>query len=186
MNNSKIMVWDPLVRIFHWLLVLSFAVAWLTEDDWMSLHSQAGYLLSFLLLIRLIWGVIGSRYARFSDFVKPPRQVIAYLKDMLAFRAHRYVGHNPAGGAMIVVLMTCLAMAALSGIAVYGMEGAGPMAEWMLQANAFEHEFVEEIHEFFANASMLLVLLHIAGVVVGSLMHDENLPKSMLTGKKHR
>ena len=115
-RQTEINVWDPLVRLFHWMLVIAFGVAWLTEDEWMTLHSYAGYLIVALLLFRLFWGVIGPRHARFSDFVKSPSAVIGYLKDLTKLRAKRYIGHNPAGGAMIVALLICLVMTTLTGL----------------------------------------------------------------------
>ncbi|MCG8049154.1 MAG: cytochrome B, partial [Candidatus Thiodiazotropha endolucinida] len=101
-GQDEIKVWDPLVRLFHWSLVGAFAVAWLTEDEWMGLHANAGYLIAALLLFRLVWGVLGTHYARFTDFVKSPPTVVAYLRDLVQLRAERTLGHNPAGGAMIV------------------------------------------------------------------------------------
>ena len=183
-NKRQIKVWDPLVRLFHWSLVGAFAVAWVTEDEWMNLHAYAGYVIASLLLFRLIWGLIGTRYARFSDFVKPPARVVRYLQDLLRFRAKRTIGHNPAGGAMIIALLVTLLITTFTGLLAYGAEGAGPMAELLFSQSAYGGELFEEIHEFFANLTLLLVAVHIAGVVFGSLLHRENLVRSMITGTK--
>jgi len=200
--SNEIKVWDPLVRIFHWSLVVAFTVAYITEDELLDIHVWAGYVVAGLLLFRVIWGFIGTKHARFSGFVFSPTTVIAYLKDMIVLRAKRYIGHNPAGGAMVIALLISLTATTLSGMQVYAVEkGAGPFAgvegiSLISTAQADddddEHEseageggeFWEEIHEFFANLTLLLVALHTAGVLISSLAHGENLPRSMVTGRK--
>jgi cytochrome b len=179
-----IKVWDPLVRLFHWSLVGAFAVCFMTEDEWMELHVFAGYSVAALVAIRVVWGVIGTRYARFNDFVKSPSKVLAYLKDMLSFKAKRFIGHNPAGGAMIVALMLSLLITALTGMLAYGAEGLGPLAEPLFSNRPYGGELYEEIHEVFANLTLVLVAIHLTGVLVGSLLHQENLVRSMITGIK--
>jgi cytochrome b len=179
-----IKVWDPLVRLFHWSLVGAFAVCFMTEDEWMEPHVFAGYSVAALVAIRVVWGVIGTRYARFNDFVKSPSKVLAYLKDMLSFKAKRFIGHNPAGGAMIVALMLSLLITALTGMLAYGAEGLGPLAEPLFSNRPYGGELYEEIHEVFANLTLVLVAVHLAGVLVGSLLHQENLVRSMITGIK--
>ena len=176
-------VWDPLVRIFHWALVLCFFTAYLSEDDVETLHVWAGYSVAALLALRLIWGLIGSRHARFTDFVKSPGQVIQYLKDIPAGRAKRYLGHNPAGGAMIIALLIFLAATVTFGMATLGAdENAGPLAgSWLASFN--EHT-LKEIHEFFANGTLMLVFVHIAGVIFSSLHHRENLARAMVSARK--
>ena len=184
MEQAEVRVWDPFVRAFHWLLVLMFTLAYVTGEDWLSLHVNAGYAVFGLVLLRVLWGVVGTPHARFGDFVYRPSTVAAYVKDTLALRARRYLGHNPAGGAMIVLMLVSLVLVSVSGFAVYGIEkGAGPLA--MLSGSG-EHleEAVEEVHEFFANLMVLLALVHVAGVVAESLIHRENLMKAMLTGRK--
>jgi cytochrome b len=180
----EIKVWDPVVRIFHWLLVAAVAVAWLSEDDWMVVHSFAGYLIMGLLLLRVIWGLVGPRYARFSDFVRPPREVWAYLKEIALFKAPRNLGHNPAGGAMIVALLISLALTVVTGLGAYGAEGGGPAAGWLVGVGEFGKEALEEVHEFFANFTLVLVAIHLGGVLLESLLHSENLVRAMITGKK--
>lgn len=183
-NRTELRVWDPLVRIFHWSLVGAFAIAWLTEDEWMTLHSYAGYLIGGLLAFRLIWGIVGSRHARFSDFVKSPGMVLGYLQDLLKFKARRYIGHNPAGGAMIVALLLSLLATVISGLLAYGATGAGPMSALFASSSFYGSEWWEELHEFFANFTLLLVAVHLGGVLFESLLHKENLVRSMFTGIK--
>jgi cytochrome b len=184
-DNNTVAVWDPLVRIFHWSLVASFFIAYLTEDDFMGLHAWAGYVATALIAFRVLWGFIGPRHARFSDFVAGPRRAFAYAKEVLTGGAPRYVGHNPAGGFMILLLLAGVALAGVTGIIVYGIdESSGPLASlgsWMPE---FVGDIVEEFHELIANAVMGLVFVHILGVAVGSLLHRENLVHAMVTGRK--
>lgn len=182
---TQIKVWDPLVRVFHWALVASFTVAFISGEDFLTLHSWAGYIIFGLLLIRIIWGVIGTRYARFSDFVYRPKTIKQFLKDTLKFRARRYLGHNPAGGAMVILLMLSLLLTGFTGLLVYGAEEhAGPLAHWFGSAHSVWGEVTEEAHELFANFTLLLVLIHVIGVLVESLIHKENLVAAMITGFK--
>ena len=184
-HTNTIKVWDPLVRWFHWTLVAAFTIAFITEDDFLTLHTWAGYTVLGLLLLRLVWGFIGTRYARFSDFVHSPATVRAYLKDILRFKAKRYIGHNPAGGAMIVLLLVSLALTSLTGLAVYGAgENAGLLAGWLGQLGERWAEVFEEVHEFFAGLTLLLVFIHVGGVLFESLLHRENLIKAMVNGYK--
>ena len=164
-------VWDAFVRVFHWSLVASFALAWISGDDWKTLHIWAGYAAAALIATRLVWGLVGTRYARFSQFVRSPLVVASYLRNVATGREARYLGHNPAGGAMIVSLFATLTGLCLSG--------------WLLTTDAFWGSAVMEgIHEALANLALLLVGLHIAGVALGSIRHHENLVRSMVTGKK--
>jgi cytochrome b len=186
MNTDKqIKVWDLLVRIFHWSLAFCFLLAYITEDHFMSLHALAGYVIGGLIVFRLIWGFIGTRHARFSDFYYPPATIIAYLKSVISFKAEHYIGHNPAGGAMVFALLISLALTVLTGFAAYGAEQAsGPMAGVMASMPHAVGKAVEEVHEFFANFTLLLVILHVVGVLLASFQHSENLVRSMLTGRK--
>jgi cytochrome b len=182
--KKQIKVWDPLIRIFHWTLVGAFAIAYVTEDEWLDLHVYAGYTIVALLVVRLFWGFIGTRHARFRDFVRPPREALNYLKGILSHRSKRYIGHNPAGGLMILVLLISLLITSFSGLVTYGIEGFGPLADWLSSYGLWNDETFEEIHEFFANFTLLLVGIHLAGVLVGSLAHGENLVRAMITGVK--
>lgn len=168
---ATVKVWDPLIRVFHWSLVLLFAVAFLTGDEIEWMHLWAGYTIAALVAFRIIWGFIGSRHARFSDFVKGPSTVLQYLKQSTRLEAPRYVGHNPAGGAMIVLLIIMLV-----GLSITGH---------LMTTDAFwGSKTMGEVHEAFANVTLGLVILHVLGVIVASLEHGENLVRAMITGRK--
>lgn len=182
---NTIKVWDPLIRIFHWSLVVSFLLAYITEDDWMNLHVATGYMVAMLVGFRIVWGLIGTRYARFSQFVKSPSQVLAYLKKMLMFNVPHYMGHNPAAAAMIISLLVSIILVSITGMAIIAAEGQGPLAGTILAG--LNTKWMEEIHEFFANFTLLLVVFHVAGVVFSSFLEGDNLVRAMLTGhKKYR
>ncbi len=209
MMNNEIRVWDPLVRIFHWSLVLAFTVAYLSGDEESSLHIYSGYVVLGLIAFRVLWGLIGSRYARFSNFVYSPGTVIQYLKGLVAGKPKHYVGHNPAGGWMVIAMLVCLFIVSVSGLKVYAIEeGLGPLAgetpaltitspayadddsddidnnENNENGHGEDEEFWEEIHEVSSNFMLLLIFLHIAGVIVSGRRHNEHLVKAMITGKK--
>lgn len=186
-REERIKIWDPLVRIFHWSLVGTFFIAYVTEEDFLNLHVWAGYSVLSLVFLRILWGLVGTQYARFSDFMYTPKTVKQFLLDTLRLRAPRYLGHNPAAGAMIILLMVALLLTSLSGLTVYGIEeGAGPLATMFDSSNEFWGDVIEEAHEFFANLTVFLVLLHVAGVIVESLIHGENLVSAMWHGYKRK
>ena len=194
----EIPVWDPLVRVFHWALVISFCAAYLSEGElfealqdrlsgeWLQLvHVWAGYLIAGLLLWRVVWGFVGPRHARFSDFVRGPRESFGYLKDALTLRAARYLGHNPAGGAMIVALLLSLAATIVTGLALYGADKAmGPLAALLVESSDATIDAIKEAHEAATNCTLLLVAGHLLGVVWESLLHRENLVRAMISGRK--
>lgn len=182
-TEQKIRVWDPFIRVFHWGLALLFLTAYVTEDI-LIVHAWAGYLMLGLVIARLVWGFTGTSYARFSSFIFRPQTVIQYLKDTLRLKAKRYIGHNPAGGAMIVIMLLSVLLTLVTGIAVYGVEGVGPMASLLAQASEGLHEPLEEVHEFFANFTVLLIVVHVGGVIIEGLVHHENLVDAMITGNK--
>jgi len=170
-SDGTVKVWDPAVRLFHWSLVAAFAIAWLTGDEWDKVHEIAGYVILGLIAFRLFWGIVGTRYARFWQFVPGPAGVKAYLGAMLRGREKRYIGHNPAGGAMVVALLAALLITGVSG--------------WMTTLDMFwGSEWVEEFHEVFANLMLVLVGLHVAGVLFTGLRHGENLVRAMINGRK--
>ena len=184
MEQNEVRVWDPFVRIFHWSLVLSFTIAWLSGDELELLHINAGYAVLGLVLLRIVWGFIGTQHARFHDFIYPPAEVKGFLKDTLMQRARRYLGHNPAGGMMIILMLVSLVITTVTGIAYYGIEdSAGPLAMLAGIPEAGE-EMLEEVHEFFANLMVLLVVVHVIGVIIESQFHHESLIRAMLTGRK--
>jgi len=182
-SQELVKVWDLPLRIFHWLLVAGFFIAYLTEDDLLTVHVWAGYLVTGLLVFRLIWGFIGNDYARFSNFLCSPAKSIAYLKDLIALKTQRYIGHNPAGAAMIVLLLVSLFATVITGLAVYGADqAAGPLAA----IGSANEKMWEEVHEFFANFTLVLVVVHVAGVAVESYIHRENLARAMVHGFKKK
>jgi cytochrome b len=183
-GKNETVVWDLFVRVFHWTLVVGFFIAYLSGDDLQSLHVIAGYCVGALVLARLVWGVAGSHHARFASFVYRPGKVWRYARDLLAFRGRRYLGHSPAGGAMVLLLLAMLTLLVTSGLVALALrEGAGPLAGWIAPDRALGG-VVGEIHEFLANVTLGLVLLHLCGVLLASLVHGENLVKAMWTGRK--
>jgi len=167
---ATVRVWDPLVRLFHWGVVTSFTIAWLGEGG-KSLHQGAGYVVLALVVVRLIWGCVGSPHARFRDFVPRPKRLLAYLKSARSGHPRRYLGHNPAGGAMIVLLLALLILTGGSG--------------WLMTTDAFWGiVWLEDLHKALANLAVVLVFAHVAGVVFSSVAHQENLVLAMITGRK--
>ena len=168
---ARIKVWDPLVRVFHWGLASSFAIAWFTAEDWRSLHEYAGYAAGALVALRFVMGLAGSRYARFSQFLRSPRDTLDYLRALMAGREPRYIGHNPLGGLMVMVLIVTMAALATTG--------------YMQTTDMFwGYGWVEETHEFLADLLVLFVAIHLSGVIVESLRHRENLVAAMISGFK--
>jgi cytochrome b len=164
-------VWDPMVRAFHWALALSFAVAWLSARGWEDLHDWAGYAAGSLVAARVAWGFLGAPYARFTQFVRSPQTVLAYLNTIATGSEARFVGHNPAGGAMIVALLVAMAATATTG--------------WMLTTDAlWGATWAQKLHSVVAHGLLLLVLGHLAGVALASLRHRENLVRAMILGDK--
>ncbi len=168
--TPMVRVWDPVVRLFHWSLVTAFATAFLAEEGG-RLHDAAGYTVLGLIGIRLVWGLIGPLHARFASFVPAPGQLAAYLRELARGRPRRFLGHNPAGGAMIVVLLATVLTTAASG--------------WLMTTDRFWGiEWVENLHEGSAWLALILVGVHVTGVLASSLMHRENLVRAMITGDK--
>lgn len=166
-------VWDPLVRAFHWSLVLNFAVAWLSAHSSEDIHYWAGLFAAVLIGLRLAWGVVGSRHARFSDFVSSLTIVWRYLRAIIEGRETRYIGHNPAGGAMVLALMAAVAATALTG--------------WLMTTDAYFGVFwIGAAHDLLAHGLLLLAIIHIGGVALASIRHRENLVFAMITGMKRK
>ena len=170
-RRSEVNVWDPLVRIFHWGLVAAFLVAWATGDEMKLTHVMTGYVVIGLVIFRILWGFVGARHARFADFMRGPGAVTNYLRDTAKLRAKRYLGHNPAGGAMIIALLVMLSIIGATG--------------YMMTTDTFWGvAWVQAAHETAVNLTLGLVVLHILGVIVASYEHGENLVRAMITGRK--
>jgi len=207
-NTQTHKVWDLFIRFFHWTLVAAFFVSYLTEGEY-NLHFYTGWYIAILLVSRVIWGLVGSKYSRFSDFVKPPSDIIQYAKSLIEGKDDDkiYLGHNPLGGLMVVLMLTSLATTSFTGVLLYKAEGNDtfaflqqPVLQEFDEEGEYEenehHEYkddheeseigevLEELHEFFANLTLLLILIHVAGVFFTSRHENRNLIKSMFTGKK--
>jgi len=186
MHTEDVKVWDILVRLFHWSLAGTFLICFVTEDS-SRLHIYSGYLIILLILCRIVWGFIGTKYARFKSFIVSPSEVIQYLKDILKNTNSRFIGHNPAGAAMIVVLISSIMITCLTGVILYGVDDhAGPLAFLFTGENENLEELLEEVHEFFSNFSVALIVLHVIGVIISGKQHKENLIKSMINGYKKK
>jgi cytochrome b/uncharacterized membrane protein YkoI len=185
-TSNQVKIWDPLVRIFHWALVTAFTIAYFTDDEDVLLpHVWAGYIVIGLLVFRLLWGFVGTTHARFSDFIYAPSAAIAFVRNTFKGKAKRYLGHNPAGGWMIIFMLIMIALISMTGLLLYGAdEHAGPLAGVMAGASKDVTESLEGLHEFFANFTVLLVVIHVTGVVVESILNKENLARAMVTGMK--
>jgi cytochrome b len=169
--SKRILVWDVPTRVFHWLLVASFTVAFLTAESERTrdIHVVFGYILLGLLAFRLLWGFIGTRYARFGSFLFGPGEVVAYLRSLVKRKPAHHVGHNPAGSVAIWLLLILGFTSAVSGVMVYQEVGG---------------DVLEELHDVVSYAMLVVVAVHVLGVLVSSMMHRENLVRSMITGYK--
>ena len=170
--SGKTKVWDLPLRVFHWALAASFIGAYALADSerLRNVHVMLGYTVLGLLVFRLVWGFVGTQHARFRSFAFSPLAAARHLRDELAGRAKRYVGHNPAGSWAVYGLLLLGAATGISGYLTFNEVGG---------------EAFEEIHEVLANAWLLLVALHVLAVVATSLAHRENLVRTMITGRKH-
>jgi len=171
MSKQRVLVWDLPTRVFHWLLAVSFLGAFLTAESerYRDIHLVLGYTMLGLVVFRTLWGVIGTRYARFSSFPIAPRRVLEYLKSLFTRSPQHHVGHNPAGSLAIYAILALSVLAGASGYAAYNEIGG----EWLA-----------ELHESAANAMLGLVVIHIGAVMVSSLIHRENLAAAMVNGYK--
>lgn len=181
-QSTQVKVWDPLVRVFHWTLVAAFGVCYFTQEENYELHLWSGYLVLGAIITRVLWGFIGTPYARFGSFVYSPAKVMDYLRQVLRGAPQRYLGHNPAGGAMILLLLLGCLVIGVSGVALDGAENrAGPLAEYQVYRYL---DIIEEVHEWSTYLTLTLVFLHVGGVAIESKIHRENLVRAMITGRK--
>jgi cytochrome b len=196
-------VWDLFVRVGHWALVAAFFIAYFTEDELMWVHTWAGYIVAIYVIVRVAWGFAGSKHARFADFAYGPVKAARYLVDLVRARAPRYIGHSPAGAMMVFALLFGLVGTAITGMAELAQSrGEGPLA-FVIERRAAspfdgvrvedegedgegeeEESLLLELHELFANLTLILVILHVGGVALASWAHKESLVKAMITGRK--
>ena len=206
MKSEK--VWDIFVRTFHWTLVGTMIGLYLSGDDFKSVHIILGYFVIFLVLLRIIWGFIGTKHARFHDFLYRPGKIYHYLKSLINGKPIHYLGHNPAAGLMVIVMLFSLLLAAFTGLKALGSEGKGLLTNAGISIFQFayadedEHddddqkhksgdhrkkqkeEFWEEIHESMSRFMIFLIIIHLVGVVVSSWIYKENLILAMINGRK--
>ena len=206
MKSEK--VWDIFVRTFHWTLVGSMIGLYLSGDDFESVHTILGYFVICLVLLRIIWGFIGTKHARFHDFLYRPSKIYHYLKSLINGNPTHYIGHNPAGGLMVIVMLMSLLVTTFTGLKTLGSEGKGPLANAGISIFRFayadedEHddddqkhetghhqkkqkeEFWEEIHESMTSFMIFLIITHLVGVIISSWIHKENLILAMINGRK--
>ncbi|CAM3756619.1 cytochrome b/b6 domain-containing protein [Polynucleobacter antarcticus] len=170
-NKQSILVWDAPTRVFHWLLVICFSGAWLTSESerLQMIHYAFGYSACALVLFRIVWGVIGTRYARFSQFIKGPKDMIGHLKVLLSGHQHDTPGHNPVGGMVMVGLMFLILLIGLTGY---------------LSVKEFLGDFMSGAHEAISSLALAFVIIHVVAAVMMSLLQKENLVRAMVSGKK--
>ena len=169
--SGKVLVWDLFVRIFHWSIVAGYVITMFLSEEGHTLHRWTGYAILTLIVLRIIWGFIGTPHARFRDFFPTPKRLLTYFSQLKKGKEPRYIGHNPAGAAMMIALILCMSACCVTG--------------WMQGLDAFwGEEWLQEIHEFFANSILALAGLHVLGAVIESFRHHENLVRSMITGYK--
>ena len=193
--GGRIPVWDPLVRIGHWLLLAAVAIGLITRGEPESLHQAAGYFVGGYVVFRLVWGIVGPRRARFETFLRSPFAGLRYLVDLVTGKAERHVGHSPAGGLMVVALLVALSGVTGTGLAMENHVPVPAVIATLIPVEAGEageagEEGEEEegpwgeLHEAFANLVLGLAVLHVVGVAVASIAHRESLVRSMIDGRK--
>ncbi len=211
MKSEK--VWDIFVRTFHWTLVGSMIGLYLSGDVFESVHTILGYFVICLVLLRIIWGFIGTKHARFHDFLYRPKKIFHYLKSLINGSPIHYLGHNPAGGLMVLVMLLSLLITGFTGIKTLGSENRGPLAnkgisivrmaiadddesdddesdeDYLTFRDGHGHkkqkdEFWEDIHELMTSFVIFLAIVHVSGVIISSWIHKENLILGMITGRK--
>jgi cytochrome b len=171
LKKNKQRVWDAPVRCLHWLLAISIAATWVTSSHIGAAHEYLGYAALAIVLARLAWGAAGNRYARFRQFVRAPATTMRYLRAVLAGRAARHLGHNPLGGWMVIALLSCVGLLALTG--------------WAATTDLlWGYAWPVRLHEALAWLLVALIALHLAGVLLTSWQHRENLFAAMITGDK--
>jgi cytochrome b len=185
-SDTHVKVWDLPVRLFHWTLVAGFVAAYLTAKFHQGdLHILIGYALCFLLVARLLWGFFGSHYSRFHSFVFSHEETMEYLRSMLDGRPPHHFGHNPAGALMVFALLAMLALIFVTGLMTLAViDFEGPLLVLIHYVDDETSYAIRHFHEFLSNVVLAMIVLHLIGVVAGSIQHKENLVRAMVTGKK--
>ena len=170
-KKQDILVWDFPVRVFHWLLAISFAGAWLTSESEAQqlVHYAFGYSACAIILFRIVWGIIGTRYARFTQFIKGPTETGRHIKSLLTGKQSLGPGHNPVGTLVMISLVILILLIDLTGYWIV----KDILGDLMIGA-----------HEAISNLALGFVLLHVAAAIIMSYVQKENLVKSMFTGMK--
>jgi cytochrome b len=214
--DNQIPVWDIFIRIFHWSLALLIFLAYVTADEKEFLHRYIGYSVFGLVISRLIWGFIGTKYALFCNFICSPGKGVTYIKELISGKPKYYEGHNPAAAWMIIFFLICSMVICFSGYMAYaskemnfslGFDASSLSVtnvyadDHKREGHGYKHKQKErhgedewedrkgdgfwcELHEASAQAMIFLIVLHVIGVAISSWLHNENLIKSMITGKK--
>lgn len=190
--KQRVLVWDLPTRVFHWALALNFVGAYVTGDSdrWALVHVTCGYTVLGLIVFRLVWGIVGTRYARFSEFVSGPSHLISYISGLIRGHPTHYIGHNPAGALAILALLLLGLVTAVSGWMVYDDVGGDWLKELHEVASFLpgwfnvEHWTLEGLHDEASSLMLALVFVHIAGVLISCRLHGENLVRSMIDGRK--
>jgi len=169
--TRRILVWDTPTRVFHWLQALSFAAAYLTafSERTRNYHVALGYILLGILVFRLLWGLVGTRYARFSSFLFSPGKIVVYVKEMCKGEPAHFLGHNPAGSVSVWLLLALGMFVCVSGVMALQDEAS---------------DLVVDLHGISTNIMLGVIALHLAGVLLSSILHRENLVRAMITGYK--
>ena len=185
-QSTQIEVWDPLLRSFHWLLVIAFAVAWWSEGSNIQMHLLAGSIIPGLLLFRLIWGFSGEHHALFSSFYLSIQAIRQHLIELRHLNARHYTGHTPIGSLMIYVLIVALFALGISGMWLGGMQmGIGPFSGWVAEADFATEVLVQQVHHWCFDVLQILIAVHLAGIAVESVLQKNNLTVAMITGRKY-
>lgn len=172
-RENTMRVWDLIVRFFHWSLVVCITLAWLTSSIRGEAHQWIGQFAGGLVVLRILWGFCGSRYARFSNFIRSPRTIGAYLYQIARGTEKRYLGHNPAGGAMVVALVVMILLTVFTG--------------WLMTTDTYYgDDFMQGLHSICAYTVLMMVVFHLFGVILASMRHHENLVRAMITGRKRQ
>lgn len=172
-SSSLPLVWDRFVRIFHWTLVLCVLSNFFVFDDGKDVHQWTGYLAVCLVVMRIIWGFVGTKHARFSDFFPTPTRIIHHIQALKSGVREEHAGHNPLGALMMLTLISVVLCLGITG--------------WMQTLDAFwGEEWLQEIHEFIANTLIALATVHAAAAIVMGRLEKTRLIRAMFTGRKER